>query len=78
MIVHNRKDKLEIIGLMSGSSLDGLDIAYTSFEFQDNEVKFELLNCETIPYDSELLTEINKYYVNQTRTLLNNIFRLLL
>jgi anhydro-N-acetylmuramic acid kinase len=61
MIVHNRKDKLEIIGLMSGTSLDGLDIAYTSFEFQDNEVKFELLNCETIPYDSELLTEINKY-----------------
>ncbi|MBM3186551.1 MAG: anhydro-N-acetylmuramic acid kinase [Bacteroidetes bacterium] len=61
MIVHNRKDKLEIIGLMSGTSLDGLDIAHTSFDFKGNQVAFELLNCETTPYDSEILTEINKY-----------------
>lgn len=61
MIVHNRKDKLEIIGLMSGTSLDGLDIAHTSFDFKGNQVEFELLNCETTPYDSEILTEINKY-----------------
>ncbi len=61
MIVQNRKDKLEIIGLMSGTSLDGLDIAYSSFKFENNHVKFELLNCETTPYDSGLLSEINKY-----------------
>jgi anhydro-N-acetylmuramic acid kinase len=61
MIVHNRKHKLEIIGLMSGTSLDGLDIAYTSFTFEDNQAEFKLLHCETTPYNSELLTEINKY-----------------
>ena len=62
MIVHNRKDKLQIIGLMSGTSLDGLDIAYSSFKFQDNQVEFKLLNCETTSYDAKLLAEINKYY----------------
>jgi anhydro-N-acetylmuramic acid kinase len=61
MVVHNRKDKLEIIGLMSGTSLDGLDIAYVSFEFKNQKVHFELLNCETTPYDSKILLQLQKY-----------------
>lgn len=38
------------IGLMSGTSLDGLDICYVKFPFPDVE-KFEILKAETIPYD---------------------------
>jgi anhydro-N-acetylmuramic acid kinase len=61
MVVQNRKDKLEIIGLMSGTSLDGLDLAYVSFNFQNNKIEFNLLNCETTPYESEILSQLNNY-----------------
>jgi anhydro-N-acetylmuramic acid kinase len=61
MIVQNDTDKLEIIGLMSGTSLDGLDIAHVSIEFKNQKVHFELLNCETTPYDSEILLQLQKY-----------------
>lgn len=40
-----------IIGLMSGSSLDGLDIAYCKFRLQDNEIAaWEIIHSETQPY----------------------------
>lgn len=38
------------IGLMSGTSLDGLDICYVKFPFPDVE-RFEILKAETISYD---------------------------
>ncbi|CAN5336890.1 anhydro-N-acetylmuramic acid kinase [soil metagenome] len=39
-----------VIGLMSGTSLDGLDIAFCRFSVDNNEWKYELLNCQTIAY----------------------------
>jgi anhydro-N-acetylmuramic acid kinase len=42
----------QIIGLMSGTSLDGLDIACCEFVLrEDNRYKFAILAAETIPYD---------------------------
>ncbi|MEY2828614.1 MAG: Anhydro-N-acetylmuramic acid kinase [Bacteroidota bacterium] len=41
-----------VIGLMSGSSLDGLDIAYCTFQKQNNKWSFSLLKAETIEYSS--------------------------
>lgn len=38
------------IGLMSGTSLDGLDICYAKFTQTDSVWNFEILNCETLPY----------------------------
>ncbi len=39
------------IGLMSGSSLDGLDIAYCHFEWDGEAIKsWQLLQAETIPF----------------------------
>ncbi|PZU88395.1 MAG: anhydro-N-acetylmuramic acid kinase [Chryseobacterium sp.] len=38
------------IGLMSGTSLDGLDICYSKFLKQESGWIFEILNSETIPY----------------------------
>jgi anhydro-N-acetylmuramic acid kinase len=45
--------KMEIIGLMSGTSMDGLDIAHVLFEFENNTWKFSLLKAETYTYSSE-------------------------
>lgn len=38
------------IGLMSGTSLDGLDICYVQFEFPKVE-NFRIISAETVPYD---------------------------
>lgn len=42
------------IGLMSGTSLDGLDICYASFEKKHNGFwSYQILKAETIPYSNE-------------------------
>jgi len=61
MIVQNCKDNLEIIGLMSGTSLDGLDIAHVLFDFTNSTTQFTLVNCETIPYTLDILDKLNNY-----------------
>lgn len=40
---------MKLLGLMSGTSLDGLDIAYCDI----NSTRFELLAAETYPYDNQ-------------------------
>jgi anhydro-N-acetylmuramic acid kinase len=47
-----------IIGLMSGSSLDGLDIAYCRFTVSDNRWAFEILQAETIPFTLEWIERL--------------------
>jgi len=39
------------IGLMSGTSLDGLDICYVNFFRNGSKWDFQILKCETIPYN---------------------------
>lgn len=46
------------IGLMSGTSLDGLDIAYCSFERIDQEWAFEIHHAATVSYTSDLQGEL--------------------
>ena len=47
--------KKEIIGLMSGTSLDGLDIAHVQFGIESNDISYTIQSCVTIPYDSDIL-----------------------
>jgi anhydro-N-acetylmuramic acid kinase len=46
------------IGLMSGSSLDGLDIAYVKFTVENNQWNFNILKYECLEYPPPLLQKI--------------------
>lgn len=43
------KNKVSILGLMSGTSLDGIDLAFVTFQ-KDKYQNFEMVFAETIPY----------------------------
>jgi len=47
-----------VIGVMSGTSLDGVDLAHIRFEFHDAGWHFEIGACETIPYTAEWLMQL--------------------
>lgn len=46
------KSNFNILALMSGTSLDGIDIIYVSFSYDENW-SFKIYNSETIKYSSE-------------------------
>ncbi|MDD5569725.1 MAG: anhydro-N-acetylmuramic acid kinase [Bacteroidales bacterium] len=47
------KSGYKVIGLMSGTSLDGVDLAFCDFIYENNLWTFKILNAETIKYSSE-------------------------
>lgn len=47
-----------IIGLMSGTSLDGLDISYVNYFKKDNGWDFKLIHAATFEYPDDLLARI--------------------
>ncbi|NCA19869.1 MAG: hypothetical protein EBS86_01880 [Crocinitomicaceae bacterium] len=61
------KNKIEIIGLMSGTSLDGLDIAHVSFNYESKQIDFVLKNYETVPYSTSILNQLNIHRVKTTK-----------
>lgn len=59
------KTSRKIIGLMSGTSLDGLDIALCEISESGENTKVKLLNFETIDYSNDLKTEIRKIFAKK-------------
>jgi len=56
--------KYKVIGLMSGSSLDGVDLAYCEF-FYDTKWHYKILTAETFAYSEEWLDILTQMH-NQT------------
>lgn len=59
--IAQKKEKM-ILGLMSGTSLDGLDVALCRFKGNGLETKFELLEFETVVYDGFFRTEVRQVF----------------
>ena len=47
-----KEEYYNVIGVMSGTSLDGVDLAHIQFSVRDKKWSFNILESETIPYSS--------------------------
>ena len=50
----------KVIGLMSGSSLDGLDICYTFLEEMRGKWSFDIQEAECIPYEPKMAEQLSR------------------
>ncbi len=61
------------IGLMSGTSLDGVDIVYVKFDKKTN-YSFDILHSETVAYPTHWLTKLKRaFYYNPKQLIQLNI-----
>jgi anhydro-N-acetylmuramic acid kinase len=60
-----QKPRRHIIGLMSGTSLDGLDVALCTVSGSGAQTQVELIQFATVPYDSWIKTEIRKIFAKR-------------
>ena len=47
------KKYYNVIGVMSGTSLDGIDLAHIYFEIENGKWNFQIFECETIAYNKD-------------------------
>jgi anhydro-N-acetylmuramic acid kinase len=50
--------EINIIGMMSGTSLDGLDIAYVQFTFTERW-RYKVISAKTVSYDDEMICKLS-------------------
>lgn len=52
------KAHYNVIGIMSGTSLDGVDLAHIHFSIFDNKWTYTIEECDTIPYSDEWINKL--------------------
>ncbi|MFC2126703.1 anhydro-N-acetylmuramic acid kinase, partial [Bacteroidota bacterium] len=55
---YNQKDKWYAVGIMSGTSCDGLDLVLCTFKVTNNKWEFEILDGTTTDYPDELRAKL--------------------
>jgi len=61
----SRKRTRLIIGLMSGTSLDGLDVAFCAFTGSGQQTRVKVLQFETMPYEEKFKDEIRRVFAQK-------------
>lgn len=56
------------IGLMSGSSLDGLDIAYCQFEYENGKWTYQIIEADCVPYPQKWKLRLKKLNLQNAMT----------
>ena len=59
------KPQRTIIGLMSGTSMDGLDVALCRFEGNGGATKVEILEFETVDFDESIKEKIRRVFAKE-------------
>ena len=62
-------NKSLVLGLMSGTSMDGLDISCARYSNDNGVWNFDLLACETFPYSSNIKMDLLKVFYNESNLL---------
>ena len=53
------KNSYNVIGVMSGTSLDGVDICFCNFSIENDEWKFLIHNTETVSYEKNWISRLS-------------------
>lgn len=53
-----KKNNYNVIGVMSGTSLDGVDLAHINFQLKNNNWSFKILESETIGYSQDWINQL--------------------
>lgn len=61
-----QKEERLIIGLMSGTSMDGLDVALCKFRGSGGDTEVSIVAFETVGFDEEIKDEIRKIFAKST------------
>ena len=64
-----QKPSRKILGLMSGTSMDGLDIALCEIKGYGKNTSFSLLKFTTVPYTESMKQEILSVFSKQSVSL---------
>ena len=52
------KNSYNVIGVMSGTSLDGIDLCFSNFSYENQDWKFKILVSDTVPYEKSWITKL--------------------
>lgn len=66
------KQAYNVIGVMSGTSLDGIDLAHIHFSIVNEKWSYKILECETVSYDENWLNKL-KSAINFSTTELEQV-----
>ncbi|MCK4639054.1 MAG: anhydro-N-acetylmuramic acid kinase, partial [Bacteroidales bacterium] len=61
-------NEYKVIGLMSGTSLDGVDVAFCVFKEISGKWDFEIVKAETFPYENYWIKKLKNLHSKDALT----------